>query len=171
MRDDPKKKSFTTHLNVATQSLGIILKGLIDDVYLIVIFRFLEEKKSVLSFKNGANDWPQPWADRVGDFVQTLLCRLVYRWAGSCRLWTSCRWTLSLQWLFFLWEQEMTSPGHSTGAGWVYALLVLDFCCGVVEVEDSTEFDPLHIPVTVTGAGCVTFKRVPIIMDLSWLCT
>lgn len=51
-----KKKSFTTHLNVATQSLGIILKGLIDDVYLIVIFRFLEENRSVLSFKNGAND-------------------------------------------------------------------------------------------------------------------
>lgn len=170
MRDDPKKKSFTTPLNVATQSLGIIRKGLIDDVYLIVIFRFLEEK--ICTFLQKRSQWlTSTLSGSGGDFVQTLLCRLVYRWAGSCRLWTSCRWTLSLQWLFFLWEQEMTSPGHSTGAGWVYALLVLDFCCGVVEVEDSTEFDPLHIPVTVTGAGCVTFKRVPIIMDLSWLCT
>lgn len=40
----------------------------------------------------------------------------------------SCRWIPSLRSLYFLWEQEMTSPGRSTGAGWVSSL---DSCCRV----------------------------------------
>ena len=47
------------------------------------------------------------------------------RWGGSCLLSMSCRWIPSLRSLCFLWEQEMTSPGRSTGVGWVSSL---DLC-------------------------------------------
>lgn len=60
------------------------------------------------------------------------------RWGGSSRLSMSCRWIPSLRSLCFLWEQEMTSPGRSTGVGWVSSP---DFCC----IVDKKAVYPLNI--------------------------
>lgn len=68
------------------------------------------------------------------------------RWVGSCLLSMSCRWIPSLRSLCFLWEQEMTSPGRSTGVGWVPSL---DFCCRVDGEQQGTVVCPLWVYVQI----------------------
>lgn len=89
------------------------------------------------------------------------------RWGGSCRLSMSCRWILSLRSLCFLWEQEMTSPGRSTGVGWVSSL---DMCCRVhKQQQDVTAFHSFTDKcLMIAGSGIFCPKEVKINQVFSW---